>query len=465
MSNATNPSELHPGQFMGVRSAISRWRAFVGGSPLRKMGHAALVAAATSLAARGMGFIKEVLVAASFGLSGALDVYLVAFVLIGFPLSILLNAVQTALIAALAGCGYSSGEADRLYAGTALLTLACLAVLLPMWLLLLPDALPWLASGFSIEKRQVLQTVLVWLIPYYFLSGLNLLSYGVLQTKSRYLLNGLLPSVTPVVTILLLFTWSPSGDWHTLVVALVVGSAIECIVLISVLHRIGQLGFPNLRDMARLRIVIRASLALLPSTVMLAIGPIIDQSIAASMGEGTNAALAYAYKLPAAFQSILLTAIGITALPYFASQLAQNRAAYCLHSLNKLARWILAGGVLLAIPLAIFSAEIVAMLYQRGTFDAAATSWVAPIQLVYFIQLPFVLVAMLGVKVLAALGRNGLMSAYTIAAALLQGGLAYALGMRYGAAGIAWAATLVSVLLAAVYFLTARSTLLNRLSE
>lgn len=423
------------------------------------MGHAAVVAAAASLAARGLGFVKEVLVAASFGLSGSLDIYLVAFVLIGFPLNILLNAVQSVFIATLAGRSHSSSGGERLYVVITLLTLVCLAVLLPIWLNLLPHTLPWLASGFSIEKRQELETALFWLIPYYFLNGLNLLGYGVLQVKGRYLANGLLPTVTPVVTILVLLTWNTSGDWRTLVAALVVGTTIECIFLLIFLHRNGQICLPYRRDADEVKMIVGGSLAMLPGTIMLAVGVVVEQAIAASMGEGTNAALSYGYKLPAALQGILLTAIGITALPYFASQLGQNRADYCRHSLDKLAFSLLVGALLLAIPLAIFSEEIVALLYQRGAFDAAATSRVAPIQLAYFVQLPFALVAMLSVKALAALGRNGLISAYTIVAVFLQGALAYGLGMRYGVTGIAWAATLVSVLLAITYFLTARSAL------
>jgi putative peptidoglycan lipid II flippase len=156
---------------------------------------------------------------------------------------------------------------------------------------------------------------------------------------------------------------------------------------------------------------------------------------------------------------MLLTAVGITALPYFASQLGQSRAAYCLHSLDKLTRWLLAGGILLVIPLAIFSPEIVTVLYQRGAFDAAATTRVAPIQIAYFVQLPFAIVAMLGLKALTALGREELVSAYTTVAVILQSAMAYGFGTRYGAAGIAWAATLTSAALALAYFLSARSAL------
>lgn len=446
---------------MPVARVTSRWNAYVARSPLRKMGHTALVAATTSLVAKSLGFIKEVVVASIFGLSGALDIYLVAFVLIGVPLSVLLNAVQTALITHLAGASLTPNEEASRFVATGLMTLACLVVLLPIWLWALPYALPWLASGFSLEKRQALETALYWLIPYYFLNGFNLLGYGVLQAKGRYLVNGLLPTATPVVIILALLVWGAVGDWKALVVSLVIGSAIESLLLLATLYRHGQFGFQYRLDIKGINPIMMSSLALLPGSIMLTVGPVIEQAIAAAMGEGANAALAYGYKLPSALQGILLTAIGITALPYFARQLGQNDSAYCLHSLNKLALWLMAGGVLLILPLSFFSSDIVGLLYQRGAFDAGATTRVAPIQFAYFMQIPFALVAMLGIKVLAALKLNWLTSAYTAIAVLLQAVLAYALSARFGISGIAWAATMVTALLAAASFFTARLTLLK----
>ncbi|TKB64567.1 MAG: hypothetical protein E8D47_10405 [Nitrospira sp.] len=446
---------------MPIASVISRWNSYVACSPLRKMGHTALVAATTSLIAKGMAFIKEVVVASIFGLSGALDIYLVAFVLIGVPLSILLNAVQNAFITHLAGANLTPNEEGKRLVATSLLTLACLAVLLPVWLWALPYALPWLASGFSAEKRQALETALYWLIPYYFLTGFNLLGYGVLQAKARYLLNGLLPTATPIVIVLTLLVWRAAGDWKILVISLVIGSAIESLLLLVALYRHGQIAFPHRLGIKGMNPIITSSLALLPGTIMLTASPVIEQAIAAAMGEGSNAALAYGYKLPSALQGIIVTAIGITALPYFAKQLGQGELDYCLHSLNKLVVWLMFGGVLLIFPLSLFSSDIVALLYQRDAFDAAATTRVTPIQVAYFAQIPFALVAMLGIKVLVALKLNWLMSTYTGLAVLLQAILAYEFSARYGIPGIAWAATLVTALLAATSFFTARITLVK----
>ena len=444
--------------YPSISRAILRWNAYAARSPLRRLGHAALVAAATSLLAKVLGFAKEVVVAAVFGLSGALDIYLVAFVLIGMPLSILLNAVQTTLIAHLAS-GLDADAAAGRFSATCLLTLAVLAVLLPIWLWALPHALPWVVSGFSADKQQALETALYWLIPYYFLNGFNLLGYGALQAKGRFLANGLLPAATPVVIMLAVLVWSTSGGWQLLAIALVAGSAIESLLLLAALSRLGLFSAQIRPSPKGMDPIIMASLALLPGTFMLALGPLVEQAIAAAMGEGSNAALAYGYKLPAALQGILLTAIGITALPYFSAQIGQGNHAYSLHSLNKIAGWLLAGGALLALPLGVFSSEIAALLYQRGAFDAAATGRVAPIQFAYFMQIPFALVTMLGIKTLAALNLNGLLSLYTALGVLLQALLAYALTARYGLPGIAWAAVIVSALLAITSYLTARRSL------
>ncbi len=432
------------------------WHAWADASPLRRMGRAAMVAAATSLFARILGFLKEIVVAASFGLSGELDIYLVAFVLIGMPLSILLNAMQTALIAHLAA-GLEGNTAARRFTATCLLTLALLALVLPLWLLVLPDLLPWLAAGFSPRKREALEVALLWLVPYYFLNGFNLLGYGALQANGRFFANGLLPAATPLAIMLGVFAWGAAGGWNLLAVALSLGSAVESGLLLIALGRLGLLAWPdNLKVASPIAL---ASLALLPGTLVMAFGPLVEQAIAASLGEGSNAALAYGYKLPAALQSILVTAVGITALPYFSAQLGRGRHAYSLHSLNKLALALLASGALLALPLAFFSAEIATLLYQRGAFDAFATARVAPIQLAYFIQIPFALVAMLSIKTLAALGRNGLLSFYTALGVLLQSLLAYGFATYRGLPGIAWAAVLASALTAMIAYLTARSTL------
>lgn len=393
-----------------------------------------------------------------FGLSGELDIYLVAFVLIGFPLAIMLNALQTVFIARLASSQEQDGE-PRLHGVAVVCVLPILALVLPIWLYLLPQVLPWIASGFPAEKIRALETALYWMTPYYFLNGLNQLGYGVLQAKRRYFWNGVLPAITPLLTLLILLAVAETGTWQLLAASLVAGMSMEAMLLLLLLRRFGALGLPRGSDWRAIRPLLTGSAALLPATLTGAVVLLVEQAIAASLGEGSNAALAYAYRLPTALQSLVVAAIGVTVLPYFSSLIAQRQHAYCLHSLNKLYILLGLGGLAIAFPLLFFSNEIIVLMYQRGTFDGSDVLRVVPVQTAYFAQLPAALLAILGMKALAATGRNTWVSTIAIAIGVLQCLLAYALAKRLGLAGIAWAATLASALVAATAYFASRASL------
>lgn len=413
------------------------------------------MAAFASIAAKSVGFVKEIVVASAFGVSDGMDVYLLAFVLIGFPLSILLNAIQTAMISTLASTQNGKEQAGGAYVSTVIVTFLAISVLLPVWLFALQALLPHIASSFSPEKLAWLENALLWMIPYYFLNGVNLLAYGVLQARRRFFANGLLPALTPMVTIPVVYVYGGASAWEVLVVALTLGYLLEFIVLNGMMARGGLLVRPDFHC-SELSRILRGSKALLPGTLLLALGMVAEQAIAASLGSGAVAALGYGYRLPTALNGVVVMAIGITVLPYFAGLLAEGKTAYCLHSLEKIGRWLLVLGLLLAVALAMMSEAIVNVIYQRGAFDAIAVARVYPIQQAYFFQLPFYLVLILATRTLAALGRNGVVSLLAGAAVTIQIAMAWSLGNRFGPLGIAWAATTAYAVWALAAFLSAR---------
>lgn len=438
--------------------AFVKWLDFVDRSPLRKLGHDALIAATVALGARLVGFYKEILVAIHFGLSNNLDVYFVAFVLIGFPLAIVINAIQSVFIAKLS-VQNSIVDSQKLLSATMLGTVLILILILPIWLWLIPYSLPWVTSGFSLEKKQALELALIWLIPYYFLNGVNLLGYGVLQARKKFFLNGLLPVTTPLVIMAVILLSEPSKDWHTLTVGLVLGVAMECLLLMITLQRMRLVVLPKLSEGYVFYPIINSALLLAPATLIGAIVMLVEQSIAASMTEGSNATLIYGLRLPVALQGLFVTAIGITALPYFASLINMKQFDYCLHSFKKLFLILGVSGFAIALPLLAFSTEITRLLYQRGVFDELAVARVAPIQAVYFTQIPFALLAMLGIKTLAALGRNLEISLIILGTGILQCFVAYELTKKFEVVGIPLGATAASAFVALISYFSVQSIL------
>lgn len=140
---------------------------------------------ALSLLPKVFSLFKDVAVAASFGASQALDTYLIAFVLIGVPVSIVVVAMQTTLIPALVN--KDSNAAAGLLGGAIKLAVALLILALPIWLAVLPAALGVLYPGEAENIRHDLLSACLWLIPYYFFNGINLLLYGALQARKVFL--------------------------------------------------------------------------------------------------------------------------------------------------------------------------------------------------------------------------------------------------------------------------------------
>jgi putative peptidoglycan lipid II flippase len=454
------PGSLQTSITARAAGLLSRWRRFAGASPLRRLGAATLLAAWAALGAKGVGFVREVVVASAFGLADGVDVYLMAFVVVGFPLSILLNAAQTALVAALAasrrGAMLDEGRDNEAVAyGTSVAaTIAIAVVLTPLWLFVADQALPWIASGFDVAKRDALRHALWLLVPYTILNAVNLLAYSVLQARHRFGVVGLLPALTPLAICAVVLARPVDGAWQLLAGGLILGTGIECLAVNWIVRRGGLRAriAPNADVFRRVRTATRQ---LLPGTLFIALGPLAEQAIAAGIGSGTNSALGYGNRIPASLSGVLVVAVGATVLPHFSALIAARNPGYTLHSLRKLARWLFIGGSLGGLALAAASTAITSVVFERGAFDAASTLRVAPVQAAYFLQLPFALVAMVGLRTLTAAGRNPAVSRLTAMTIVLQVSLAWTLGNRFGATGIAAAATAATAFSACVAFVAA----------
>ncbi len=436
-------------------------------SPLRQLAGDTIISVAAAIGVKGISLIKEILVASYFGLSDGIDVYLIAFVLIGFPLSIFINAAQGILITYLASGKEKTEnrEGENVFTSSLLLILLLLTVALPFWLLLIKYAMPWLASGFSAEKQQWLQSAIYYLIPYYFFNGFNLLAYGALQAKRNFIINGLLPGATTLVTIILIALFKGAFGWHVLIAALVIGTFTESVILYGILWSRNLLLYPSKILNPKIKHIAKDSLSLIPSTFFIAMAPLFSQSVAASLGQGTNAAVGYGYRLPTALNGIMVIAVSITVLPFFSSLLADEKIAYCLHSMKKLSFLLITFGIILATVLAFYSEQIIMLFFQRGAFDADAVNRVSPLQRIFFFETPFAMVSIMNMRLLIALKKGKEVSLVSGCVVCIQAFLIFFLGRMLGAEGIAWATTLAMIVSSFLYFVLAHFYVKKALSN
>jgi putative peptidoglycan lipid II flippase len=412
------------------------------------MARAAMLFASVTAGVKVAAFVKEAVVAAAFGVSGAMDAYLMGLMLVVVPMTLLLNAVQTAFIPLLVEVRETRGtQASALFVrSTASATLVAMAAALLLWLAALPWMIDIVGHGFDPAKREGVRAMFLWLVPYYFLAGLNLLGQGALQAEKRFLPSALVPVCTTLVTIAIVLV-AGGSDIRALALSLVIGSFLESVALHWQLRRSGLSLLPGRIFLTpEIRRIAKGSAVLLGGGCVLSFGPMIEQGIASGLGKGTIAAMGYAFKLPAMLSGILVTAVGVTVLPFFSEMLARGDDAGCQRAFRRYALVLLGGGALLVLSLVAFSEPLVALVYQRGAFSAGDTQLVAQIQRAYLIQVPGALVGAVAMRLLLAQGAFGVVAGNSSLSVVASGALAWGLSRRLGAVGIALGPSIVATI-------------------
>jgi putative peptidoglycan lipid II flippase len=133
---------------------------------------------------------------------------------------------------------------------------------------------------------------------------------------------------------------------------------------------------------------------------------IVDQSIAASLGEGSVAALNYANRITGLAILLLTTALSAAVIPYFSRMVACQDWTGVLHTLRRYLLIIFAIAMPLAACLYLWSEPIVHASFQRGKFNESDTILVAQIQSFFALQIPFYLGNILITRMISALQGN-----------------------------------------------------------
>lgn len=394
--------------------------------------------ALTSLV-KAVAFLKEAVVASAFGVGSSMDSYLMALVVIGFPSAVLVNAAQTVFIREYVRVVDVNGDAvaSRFLREAVLGLVLALTALLVIWVAFLPSILAVVGHGLDGAQRTLVAANVYRLIPYYYLNGINLLGYGVLQARRAFLRSALIPILTPLVTIALIA--SAGGNLNFLIGALTLGTGLETVFIVFQMVRFHRGGGESaVHPSQRVREFTWGTLALVPGTLFASLAPVIEQTIASGLGHGAISALGYAGKLPSTLNSLLTTAVGVTILPYFAQRLVQGYDESCRRFFIRYATLMALVGTFVAMAAVLGSEPFVRVAFQRGQFSPADTLLVTALQRAYLWQLPGAMAAMVATRFIAAQGRYRLLALGSMLMVPVTGLVQWSLSTLWGPQGLAF---------------------------
>lgn len=429
-------------------------------SPVRRVFAAATLISVLTLLAKLANVAQDLLAAARFGTTDAMDAFLLAYVFPLFAISVATTSITGALIPAYIHARERDGAtaAQELASSTVGWITLLLIGVTALLALVIPVALPWFATGFSPAKLALTRHLFFLLLPLVMVSSWGVLWAAVLNAREHFAVTSLAPLATPLGgAIALLF-----GRIDVFALGIVAGAAVETLIIVIAASRAGVTPVPRLGAFTpELRGIAKQYPSLIAAGVLMTGTTIIDQAMAATLGAGSIAALNYGRKIVGFALTIASLALGTAVFSYVSTLIARRDAAGTRHLLASSAKIVVAITIPAVVVLALGSRPLVALLFERGMFTHADTELVAQVQSGFALQIPFYLLSILGVRVLSALQRNHVLAWIAGVNLIADAVFNYVFMHWFGIAGIALSTSTVYVLSAALVWWRVRVELRN----
>lgn len=422
----------------------------------RRIFAAMVVVGAGTVLAKVVGMAKDILVASYFGRSDAVDAFFIAMAVPTFAINVVTGSLPVALLPVYMRVQARDG---RVAAGRLLSSIVVAAgglIVLSSTILLLtgPLILPIAGATFGGDKLALTQRLYLLLVPAILISGISGILAAVLNAHDRFALGAATPASMSVMSIMFLLVAGHRWGVYALALGLSAGYLLELVILARTVYKRGLFATPDWRVWRQpdIREVFGQYAPLLIGAAVMSSSPLIDQSMAASLGPGNVAALAYGSKVVAAGLGIGVTAVTTAIFPHFSQMVALRNWAGVRHTLRTYSRLVLAGAVPTVLIIVLCSNSIVRMLFERGQFSRSDTLVVGQVQALYALQIPFYVLGMIGVRLLSASGANRILMWLSIGnfATNIVGN--YAFMRLWGVAGIALSTSLVYAIAASVAY-------------
>jgi putative peptidoglycan lipid II flippase len=395
-----------------VKTQWKRWLHWKQASVNRRIFSATVLLMGLMLLGRGMGFLRDILVARTFGVGGAVDAYITSVSLLVFANSLVVIPLGTAFIPHFIRTREEQGReaAERVIGNMMALALIVFGALyLLLWVG--GDAvLRFMVRGLDGERIRVARTLFDVMLPGAFLSALGNTLAVVLNCGEKFKLTGLAPLIQPTVTTLVLTGMLSSGvtanmDW--IAAATSVGGVGEGLFLLAGLKLSGHTLPPVWAGTRRLfSAIVHQSGALGLGTLLMSVIGIIELMFAGRLGDGAISTLNYGGKINAAIGGVGSAALGTVALPYFSRMVATRDLAGLQQTLKRYSVLVLVVTVPLVAVLILLSGGIVKLAYQRGAFSPEDTVRVCQVQQIYLLQIPVYILGALWGKLISAMHHN-----------------------------------------------------------
>lgn len=356
-----------------------------------------------TMLSRVFGFIRDILIANFLGAGTVADAFVVAF---RFPNLFRRLFAEGAFAAAFVPLFSKSleGEGRSQAREFAEHSFAALAIILLVFVISMQMAMPWLmpylAPGFdAVPGKMEMATEFSRIaFPYLLFISLVALQSGVLNALGKFSAAAAAPVLLNItlITAILGFGGSDEETGRALVWGVFAAGIIQFMWLTWHCRRAGfPLKFRRPKLTTKVRTLGRRTLPVVFGASLYQINLLIGTILATTISDGAVSYLYYADRITQLPLGVVGIAVGTALLPMISRQLEKGDLNDANNAQNRGAEFALLLTLPAAVALIAIPGPIVATLFERGAFDAAATQATATALAAYALGLP----AYVGIRV------------------------------------------------------------------
>ncbi len=338
----------------------------------------------TILASKALGFVRDMVIAASIGTSRLADVYTQVFGISSLLFTSIGMAISSVNIPNLTHYSLNeSAEKRREYAAGLFAQITLLAALVSvLGILFAPVAAKLILPGLDSGTAGVAASLTRIMFPTLIFICLAYITSGILQVHKHFLISSLISIPFNLLIITALLIWK--NDIFVLGYVTTIGWLLQFLVQLPVLlkekYRFSlKLHFEN----PHTREVYMKLLPILLGNAALQLCLITGRAFASHLDEGSGAALSFGSTLFTTITSVFIVAMSTVTFP--------DLSKYCLERdfdrLKGLLKYIFKVLFLILVPYILFvtlySRDIIQLVYQRGIFTDRSTDMTSEAFLFY----------------------------------------------------------------------------------
>lgn len=404
-----------------------------------------IIVGAVTLCVKGLGFLKEAVIADSFGLSELIDTFYIAILIPGFMSTVFLGGFKSVFIPNYV-IELKSSKDIRAFQTTCFLVTLAVALIFCLISILFTDVyLETFFSGHTPEYYALIKAQFYYVIPCMIFWGLSSMLNGLLTIYDEFTFSSMNSIFTPITIMVCIFFFKEELGDLVLAKGTLIGSILNFLFLltVSIKKKIIKLGFPDFvsKNIKELFVQLPAKLS---ANILTGINPIIDQYFAAQLIIGSIAALNYGVKIPMFAIGLVTLALGNVLLPYFSKKVIENRDK-AFSELKRILKFLLIGSSTVAVILIVLSSPLITLVFERNAFTSDDTVIVSGIQQLYLIQIPAYITTIIMVRFLESINKNRFMVLAAVICLVLNITFNYFLIQYIGVYGLALATSAVAI--------------------